>query len=487
MEHMSLKEIPNIINEQLYQNEFSTNSKITTYFYGPPGVGKTEIVKNFPLYRLQLLNNKKLKKLGFDKPLVYNTYESIEKQHADLNLTRFELQTKIDTAVVYVSQSDIIVPEDISGLPSSISDIEILIEKIKLAELCKKFNPDSTYLDSLLHMAKHVLEFSINNEDEKLLKTLDRNTTKFDYTEWEQKLHTLAINSDIKYIILLLDDITRSANNNTTILNVLMPLFQLNLVGQRPLPKNCSIVVTSNEVSGDDEFFYVPELDPAQNDRLFKIKVDFDFATWKEYAIKNKLHHQAIGFAEKHKSIFNKVTPRRWTQFAKMLYNTYGDSPIDDVKNISTLLKLNFGDSDNQNYQTLIESFKIYLNPEGDEVGEIISKIIKFGYTDEIYNYISNLVKTNQTLKLRTFCHSFINLITTDIINENVKKAFKEIFLSSELIPVQFILQLKSLKIELVNMRTKQDTNPIVIKQAEELFSEIFHRIRFIENANTML
>jgi hypothetical protein len=486
MEHMCIKEIPNIINEQLYQNEFSTNSKITTYFYGPPGVGKTEIVKNFPLYRLQLINNEKLKKLGINNPIVYNTYDSIEKQHVDLNLTRFGLYTKIDTAVVYVSQSDIIVPEDISGLPSSISDIEILIEKIKLAELCKKFNAESKYLDSLLNIANNVLEFSINNEDEKLLKTLDRNTTKFDYTEWEQKLHTLATNSDIKYIVLLLDDITRSANNNTTILNVLMPLFQLNLVGQRPLPKNCSIVVTSNEVSGDDEFFYVPELDPAQNDRLFKIKVDFDFDTWKEYAVTNKLHHQAIGFAEKHKSIFNKVTPRRWTQFAKMLYTTYGNTPIDDVKNISTLLKLNFGDSDNQNYQNLIESFKIYLNPEGDEVGKIISEIIKSGYTDEIYAYITNLVKTNQTLKLRTLCYSLINLVTTELVNHNVKTAFKEIFLSSELLPVQFILQLKSLKLELVNMRTNKNTNPLVIKQAEELFSEIFHKIRFIENVNTV-
>ena len=77
-------DIVELIHEQIYQNEFFSKNgenKITTFFYGPPGVGKTEILLNYPIYRLEKLNNDILRENNINLEIKYNLYESIDSQN----------------------------------------------------------------------------------------------------------------------------------------------------------------------------------------------------------------------------------------------------------------------------------------------------------------------------------------------------------------------------------------------------------------------
>ena len=52
------------VEEQLFQNEKNVaknDRKITTMFVGSPGIGKTEVLENFPLKRLEKVNSQIIK------------------------------------------------------------------------------------------------------------------------------------------------------------------------------------------------------------------------------------------------------------------------------------------------------------------------------------------------------------------------------------------------------------------------------------------
>ena len=139
----SPRELYEFIEELKYQNienaKYNWN-KYSGLILGSHGIGKTACVLDFPLMEIEKKNtviaNKTLKYFKFQ---YFKHQGSIEEQSLEQLKVYGAEQKKIEkilsdiylkflTKVVIVDQSAIIVPEDISGLPSSSSDIERLKE-----------------------------------------------------------------------------------------------------------------------------------------------------------------------------------------------------------------------------------------------------------------------------------------------------------------------------------------------------------------------
>jgi hypothetical protein len=140
---ISPAEIKEAIDELIFQNSENSHKgrkKFTLELIGSPGIGKTQGAEEYPYENLSELNTKIAQKIipgfvfSYKKPSNGNT---IEKQSIDqLNNTSHgekdkekvlaSIRNKPAVAVKMVRQSDIIVPEDISGLPTSESDLRQL-------------------------------------------------------------------------------------------------------------------------------------------------------------------------------------------------------------------------------------------------------------------------------------------------------------------------------------------------------------------------
>lgn len=477
------------INEQLEQNsEFSKRNerKIATHFYGSPGVGKTEICEKIPLYRLEDQNTKIIRKFIPKYKLSYNHYESIPIQNQNIianldvdrdikELIKEQLLDVFDTAVVVVRQSDIMTQEDLSGLPSSSSDVRNLVDLVTLAKSHKDIDHKSPFLANLLKQSETVLE-NINNTN---ANPSHRNTTKFDYTEWELKVHTIAKDKNIKYIILVFDDIFRSAINNAAILNVMMPIFQQSIVGQRLLPANCSVVITSNESETENgEFNYVRNLDQAQKDRLFSYKVVININDWIKYAKSNKVNKLAIDFIYNNKKIFDEkdglVTPRRWTQFGCTLYNKFKDLDVKEIlknkNSIDFLLKFNFGDSNNKKYVLLIQNFKSYLTDIDNKTFEFIT-LLKQNFNEETIKAFNELKLVGHTLKVNIIVHKLIDIIKTEVLTD-VEKDNIKLFFESDLLTDSMKYTLRTLNEFMINLYE--------LKTGDEFKENIYSQISYI-------
>lgn len=479
-------DIVELIHEQIYQNEFFSKNgenKITTFFYGPPGVGKTEILLNYPIYRLEKLNNDILKENNINLEIKYNLYESIDSQNEMIlvgipNEIKNKILSEKDVAVVLVTQSDFIAPEDISGLPNSSSELSILLDSIKLKEKyylysdskVKNFDETLKLIDSALSGSKLVNE---------------RNTTKFDYTEWELKVHNYATDKNIKHILLILDDVTRAASNNTAIMNVLMPIFQKGIVGQRILPKNCSVIVTSNESQDTDgDIYFVPELDKAQNDRLFKFKVDFNREQWIDYASIQNIHPLAIEFVRTHSTVFEKITPRRYSQFGRMLYNRFNTVKKIDKSMLSNLLNFNFNDVNNQHYQQLIVEFKNFTSNVSNEIDEFIEMMDSTGFSEDVKVKFNTFIENNDIVKMNIIVHKLGNLLTSEILTEKMIESINGLFFEDDMVPDGLLHNLKHLNKKMFNMdvllrnEKKEDENLLKIYiQSKTILDKIFQRL----------
>lgn len=456
------------VEEQLFQNKknvASNKRKITTMFIGSPGIGKTEVLENFPLEQLAKINSRVIREYIPKFKLHYNCVEDIknqtEKALKSTSLKKKEIDDILDkillqpiTAVVVVRQSDIIVPEDISGLPSSSSEFEMIHQLYNLASIeqhkGKDEDPDLIeYKAVLKEKIKHSLKMNcysheenqgINNDS-----VIDRNTTKFDFTEWEKKVHDINDNKPhIEHILLVLDDITRTANGSTGILQVLMPVFQQYVVGQRPLPAKCSLAVTSNEEQseGSDEINYVTKLDQAQKDRLFCIKVGFDLNSWIEYARTANCHESTILFAKHNPKIFKDfwITARRYTQLGQAIYNKFGDSSelfSDDVANNIELIKtlrLQLGDANNGNYTRLVNEFMAFLRDTGNDAFKFIEKLRK-GYDKSAQDDIKKLKADGKNVTLNIISHKIKDIITKTVIPKEFQDAIIKLFSDSDVLP----------------------------------------------------
>lgn len=88
------------------------------------------------------------------------------------------------------------------------------------------------------------------------------------------------------------------------------------------LPKNCTIVLTSNPDNGD---YNVSTMDNAQKTRYINFEIDFDVNVWARWAETDKLDSRAINFALLYPEIFEKegnvqkINPRSYVTFCNAI------------------------------------------------------------------------------------------------------------------------------------------------------------------------
>lgn len=418
------------IDELIFQNTKNTEKqrkKFTLELLGSPGIGKTQCVENYPFYHLAKVNKEiifnilkkdiDIKYKKTNKTIEEQTKEILEKNNIsnkDIEKCLKQIKKSPLIAVKIVRQSDIIVPEDISGLPSSDSDLK-QIETI--LNICEKLN-----LKELEKVILTQFEITINNILKRGSSDSEfRNTSKFDFTEWEKDVHTLA--ETYEHVILLLDDITRSAANNPSILNVIMPIFQEYYVGQRKLPDNCSVIVTSNEKENDSgEINYVVDFDQAQKDRLRTKKICFDYQDWKQWAEENDVHETIIYFLEDKLDYIKEeiITPRRLSELGQCLSNKFGKelNLEKDKEEIFKTLNFHLNDSKNKKYLNILTEYIGFLKILDSEIKTFLKEFFEKGYNEELKTKIKSINKKGETIKL--------NIITNQIYQTLINTPLKE-------------------------------------------------------------
>ena len=126
--------------------------------------------------------------------------------------------------------------------------------------------------------------------------------------------------------ILFLDEINRAQPD------VLQTVFQLVLdrrVGELELIDEWHIVAAGN--LGDEDGTDVIDLDPALNNRFIHLWMEPDLNSWLDWAKKNKIHSDIIGFIKSKPSYLYSVqksknseeqflvTPRSWEKFSRLI------------------------------------------------------------------------------------------------------------------------------------------------------------------------
>lgn len=465
------------IDEQVFQNTqnlLAGRKRFTLELIGSPGIGKTQGVEQYPIEDLEDFNTKVVQEFmpGFrfkykfpkgDNSIENQSWEQINNTSHPEEIKKkvFELIRKTPRiAVKVVRQSDFTVPEDISGLPTSESDLRQL--EI-LASLCRTDPRFEEYKIQVENKIEIILKniFGVGNGEE---ITELRNTSKFDFTEWERDVHELAKTHE--HVILVLDDITRSAANNPSLLNVLMPILQEGFVGQRKLPGNCSVVITSNEQESDTGGFnYSQNWDEAQKDRLRSKKIRFIMEDWINWAKDNNVHESIILFSKEHPHYFRDgiITPRRMSELGQSITNKFGRNNVslDDPKVNEQLLKtiyFHLGDSNHANYITVITDFVTFLEDVSSEINKFMELFRKNGWNDENKKIIKGIVSRGETIKLMITIHKICNMMTKELLNPIEKKAVVDIFAdnSEDAIPANIRYQIFNVACEWTNQYEKR-------------------------------
>lgn len=149
--------------------------------------------------------------------------------------------------------------------------------------------------------------------------------------------------------ILLLDDYTRA---NPLFMQATMELINTASYVSWKLPKNTSIVITSNP---DDGSYSVSALDNAQKTRFVNFNLKLNVEDWASWAEFNKIDSRCINFEllygeeifKKHNGVHT-INPRAYTTFCKAIS---GIKDWNDEKSLALILNISKGcflnDSDN--------------------------------------------------------------------------------------------------------------------------------------------
>lgn len=451
IKEMSPKQILGLVSEQIYQNKINVKNKrrkYTTCLVGSPGLGKTQVSEEYPFHDLSVYNTSIVQKTylpGFEfhyvKPSPINTIEQQSKHQLDTNTSLSdEIKEKIlkeilhapRIGIVVVNQSSIIVPEDISGLPSSESDIHRLETLLRISKESEVFEKYRGEIESKL---KNIFDNTFTGAEN--VGSEARNTSKFDYTEWEKEVHDKAKYYD--HVLLILDDVTRAANQNPGILNVIMPIFQESRIGQRELPPNCSVIVTTNEEESDSEKAnYVQAFDEAQTDRLRKFKLKFNFNDWMEWAKIHDVHESVIYFLKDNQTLITKhvITARRISEIGQALTNKFGQTGfdfdlsenVDRSNDLMQTLYYHLGDGTNEGYVNVLTSFISFLKNVHGEVSNFLKSLEKEGWTQKNKDTIKKIKKDGDQIKLMIISHKLTEQMSSIVLGEKLEEGVIGIF-----------------------------------------------------------
>lgn len=159
--------------------------------------------------------------------------------------------------------------------------------------------------------------------------------------------------------ILCLDDYTRS---NQLFMQATMELINEGKYISWSLPKNTSIVLTSNPDNGE---FSVTSLDSAQKTRFINFNLKLNVEDWASWAEFNKVDSRAINFCllygeeifKKHNNV-QTINPRAYTTFCKAIS---GIKNWDDENSLGLILNISKG---------------CFLNDKDNVVGNLFTTFI---------------------------------------------------------------------------------------------------------------
>lgn len=189
--------------------------------------------------------------------------------------------------------------------------------------------------------------------------------------------------------ILLLDDYSRAL---PMFLQATMELIDRGEYISWKLPKNCTIVLTSNPDNGD---YNVTTMDNAQKTRYINFEIEFDVEVWARWAEREHLDSRAINFALLYPEIFDKegnvqkINPRSYATFCNAISGLKDWNAADNLAMILNIAKGCFTSKEN----IIGNLFTTFINQKLDKL--ISPKDMLFESWDTVKTKIKNCVYEN--------------------------------------------------------------------------------------------
>ena len=232
------------------------------------------------------------------------------------------------------------------------------------------------------------------------------------------------------------------------------------------LPKNCTIVLTSNPDNGD---YNVNTMDSAQKTRYINFEIEFDVNVWARWAEQEKLDSRAINFALLYPEIFDKendkgvqkVNPRSYVTFCNAISGLSDWSSDENLAMILNIAKGCFPSKEN----VVGNLFTIFINNKLDKL--ISPKDMLFESWDTVKTKIKNCVYDNGTYR-----PDIASVLATRLLNYSV-----------------LYFESKGAKTEVVQNRLLDFINSDEVLLTEDLLFNIIKTIvtKFSSRANKLL
>lgn len=206
--------------------------------------------------------------------------------------------------------------------------------------------------------------------------------------------------------ILLLDDFNRA---DPRMVQATMELIDRGTYISWSLPKNCTIVLSSNPSDGT---YSTIEEDYAQKSRRISFDVAFDIKIWAKWAEEEKIDDRLINFALLYPEIFDEkndnqiANARSYVTFANTVS---GISDFNTTENLAMIFNIASGCfSDKENF--IANAFTSFINNKLDKL--IPADDLLFKDWSIIKNKLTDLLYENDNYRA-----DIANVITTRIIN----------------------------------------------------------------------
>ena len=274
--------------------------------------------------------------------------------------------------------------------------------------------------------------------------------TEYTMSEIVASIYNKIEKTGLKEGILFIDEINCVSE---TLAPAMLQFLQCKMFGNHEIPQGWVIVAAGNPPEYNKS---VREFDVVTMDRVKKIEVEPDFAVWKEYAVKNRLHPAVISYLSTRTANFYRMettvdgrtfaTPRGWEDLSQMLtvYETLGKRMDREV--VRQYIQHEKIAKDFANYLELYEKYQMDYQLEAVLHGEI-----------------------DDALKKKASHASFDEkLSVVSLLLSRIRNAFADVLRGQQRIDLLYG-QLKELREGL----TEEDgTNPLAfVKQTTEAFA----------------